>query len=187
VLLKPVCQSCQRRLNELFETPASPILKAMMDGIFRLSGRQQVVLAAWIVKTVLIITMRHPDIDAAPVQRARDRLVALMEDGTPPDDATVRIAHISNAIKQQPREPFLPSGWLLSPHEIGAVFCLPGLLSETFAASRPVIAQFLDATEHDERFIRIWPDPVTGTIWPPGRLLTTADAEALKRAWNRTL
>src|SRR4051812_28629355 len=56
VFLRPVCEPCQERLNELFEQPTSELLKTMLEGpLVSLSPRRQALLAGWAVKTGLVL------------------------------------------------------------------------------------------------------------------------------------
>lgn len=56
--LHPVCKTCQQRLNEDFEIPAADLLRAMMgNSVMLLSPGQQVVLAAWFVKTSYVLAL----------------------------------------------------------------------------------------------------------------------------------
>ena len=186
VLLTPVCEACQRRLNTVFEIPARQTLIDMMDGSTVLTPRKQVVIAGWIAKTTLVITMCDERVDASVVEQMRVRLVELMKDGTPADDTTVRVAHVSDT-GHGAGQPFLPANWPPERYEIGSVFHLPNLICETLAGPRPVIAQFVEATEGDGRFVCVWPAPITDAVWPPAIALSMADAQALKDEWNRTV
>lgn len=157
----------------------------MMDGaIVRLTPRQQEIIARWVVKTVLVITIRDQRAGAPVIEQMRVRLVELMKDGTPSDDTTVRIAYVSDEADQSGR-PFLPVD-LERGYEIGAVFPLPHLLCETLTGPRPIVISFIEATQHDDRLIRIWPPQITDALWPPSIPLSLADAEALKAEWDRS-
>lgn len=106
-MLAPVCQRCQRRLNALFEMPARPLLLEMLTGsTIDLSSRQQVVIAGWFVKTAIVLGLaRNPNrgptaLPELSAERLRLDLCRMLKDGTPPIDATTRLAYVTHAPQQ---------------------------------------------------------------------------------------
>lgn len=185
ILLKPVCQPCQRRLNELFEVPAHGVLQEMMDGsVVALSPQQQITIAAWAVKTTLVLGLaKTGNLELA--EKPRTYLLQMLEGGTPPPNATARIAYLSDGLEESSGG-FVPPGWpaALAPYEIEATICMPGLVCETITSPSPAIASFIEATQHDERFIVVWPPQVASVIWPPRIPLSLLDPITLKEEWE---
>jgi hypothetical protein len=187
-ILKPVCQRCQRRLNDKFENPAKRVLEPMLQGFaMMLTPRQQVVAAAWFVKTGLVLSLCPGRVEAVSAETAESYRVDLREmldRGTPSEHATTRLACIAYHPTQS-AHPFLPDGW---PDDrrywTSNIITLPYVASETITAPEPSRLSFIDATQDDHRFIRIWPPLVTSQSWPPAVQLGIGDPQALRKAWG---
>jgi hypothetical protein len=190
VLLKPVCESCQRRLNTLFELPAHSLIKLMIDGsVMSLTARQQVILAAWFTKTALVLGMAPMPTraDATPenIAKLRSHLCRMLEHGTPPHNATVRLAHISYSRQQPVWPPILPPELpYRGMYEVCSIVAVPGIVCETLIGPQNYLAAFIDATKHDYRFLRIWPQEVAEARWPPRLQIGPADLSALRAGWD---
>ncbi len=185
-LLKPVCQRCQRRLNETFEIPARPILTAMFDrSVVTLTPRQQVIVAGWIAKTILVLGLspgKHPAAEYSDALRLY--LCGTLDSGTPPDNATIRIAYVSEEL-DPPQRGFVPPGWPNQDRlEFLSISGYPHLLCEMLVSNAPGTLAFIDATKDDERFLRIWPPHLTEVLWPPPSLLGLLDIAAFLAAWG---
>jgi hypothetical protein len=188
IILKPVCEKCQRRLNTVFESPASVLLKEMMDGsVIDLSPQQQVLVAGWIVKTGLVLLLeRHPD--GLANRLLREWLTHMLKGGTPPANATARIGYFSDNLEQS-RKGFLPPGWpdVLDPREgIVSVISVPGFICETILGPAAVVRSFIDMTKDDDRFIVVWPPNVTHKWWPPPVTMGLFDSEAVREEWGHS-
>lgn len=175
-LLKPVCQKCQRRLNQLFEVPAHPLLKAVLDDLsIVLTPRQQVIVASWCAKTAFVTGMARnerrgpPPLEPDLAEFMRLSLQSMLARGTPPLSSTVRIAYMTTEVTKPTQRRFLPPGW---PHpdliESLSLVSVPRFLSETLVIGEPLLTSFISGTQDDDRFIRIWPPHVTHVRWPPG-------------------
>jgi hypothetical protein len=187
VLLKPVCQKCQRRLNAVFENPAKPLLVEMLNGsVIELTVCDQVVLAAWFAKTafVLGLTDTNPALSQEVIPGLRASLRSMLVTGMAPDHTTVRIAYMAYGAHQT-RKRFLPPGWSdKSRYGIICVFSTVGIVCETLTGEQSALAPLIDATKDDDRFIRIWPQPVTSAVWPPAVPLAPQDVQALRYEWD---
>jgi hypothetical protein len=188
-----VCQTCQRRLNAVFEDPAHSLLKTMIDSnaVLSLTVRQQAVLSAWFAKTALVLGLRrdYPPQQAWYPEAMRRELVTLMRVGVPTRSVTVRIASVSRDFTSAARTvwPSLaPEPWSKSNRWwTSSVVDVPGLVFEVVWWKQDALARgFIDETYHDNWFVRIWPEPVAHQRWP-GRLdLTPLDADQLRAAWK---
>jgi hypothetical protein len=186
-LLKPVCKECQSRLNETFEAPAAPILKAMIDGsIVQLSPRQQEIVAGWIAKTLLVLGLcpgKHPS-GGGHAAQLRLHLRDMLNSGAPPDNTTIRIAYVSKNL-DPPQRGFVPPGWPnLDRMEILSISGFPHLLCEMVVSDAPNVLAFIDATKDDDRFLRIWPRHATDVLWPPPSLLGLLDIAVFIAEWG---
>jgi hypothetical protein len=184
-LLKPVCQRCQRRLNEAFEVPAHKLIKEMIDGsVINLTPRQQVVVASWCAKSALVLVLART-LDPKLTEKPRVYLRYMLEHGTPPPNATVRIAYLSGGLEQSHRH-FLPKGWpgALASYEIQHVLSTAGFVCETITSPGPILLPFIEATKDDDRFMVVWPPHITSQRWPPRIPLRLLDLEALREEWG---
>ncbi len=188
VLLKPVCQRCQRRLNDLFEVPAHELLKTMMDGsIVPLAPRQQGIVAGWAVKTALVLVLERT-VEPYAAQLLRGYLGHMLKDGTPPANATARVAYLSDGLERS-REGFLPPGWpdaLDTRQGFVSVISVPGFICETIIGPAAVVRSFIDVTKEDDRFALIWPPQIAETRWPPPIPLSLFGSEALREEWSHS-
>ncbi len=187
-ILKPVCQKCQRRLNETFEIPARPLLQAMMDGsALALTPSQQAIVAGWIAKTILVLALCPTNQPAAAeqVEELRSYLYSTLHGGAPPDNATIRIAYVTENL-DPPQRGFVPAGWP-DPNRIQffSISGYPHLLCEMIVSSAQWTFAFIDTTEDDDRFLRIWPPQLADALWPPPSLLGLLDIEAFLGEWGR--
>lgn len=187
VLLKPVCQRCQRKLNEVFEIPNHDLLKAMLDGsVIKLSPQQQMALAGWTFKTALVLILERTTNPYA-IQVLQRYLRDALEGGTPPSNATVRLAYLTDSLKDS-RGGFLPPGWpdVLDPSEgFWSVISVPGFLGETITGPMPVVRSYIEATKDDDRFILVWPPQLVSVVWP-AIPLGFSDSEAMREAWQHS-
>jgi hypothetical protein len=187
-LLKPVCQRCQRRLNVVFEQSALPLLKPMLEGFsLVLSPRQQVILAAWSVKTAYVLGLcpgRLEGVSPEAKEGVRSDLFRMLQTGTPPDEATCRLAYIEYELSQDMR-PFLPDGWPdIRRIRNRCTLAITQVLCEILTGFGPTLDPFIDATKNDDRFVRIWPPHVRSQRWPPPIKLGIGDPQALRTAWG---
>lgn len=193
VLLKPVCQPCQRRLNHLFEVPAHQLLKEITEGsALELSPRQQVILAGWIVKTALVLGLAHmqgervDSVNHRIYEGTRRRILRMLEDGRPPSDTTARIASVLPDGLQEPSDrPLVPAPWGdRRPFYAMNVMSFPGLACEVLVTTVATALGFVRATEDDDRFLRVWPPSVATVHWPPRVPLSLLDVAALRTQWQ---
>ena len=198
MVLCPVCKPCNNRLNEVFENPAIDLIKEMIGGsIIDLTPRRQVILAGWLVKSDNLYELartehygpggRIPRPEQFHEELKLD-LLGMMETGEPPANTSARVAYVSpSPIVLPTRQPFLPPGW---PGQIirrlTSVNPILNVLSETalWPKESPQPMVFLDATQHDDRFINVWPPQITKARWPPRVILTPFDIDALRAAWH---
>ncbi|HEX4435378.1 MAG TPA: hypothetical protein VH061_01160 [Solirubrobacteraceae bacterium] len=187
-MLLKVCQPCQRRLNTVFESPASILLKEMMDGaVIDLTPRQQVLVGGWAAKTGMLLILARTDI-AWMDRMLRHYLLHMLKEGTPPANSTVRIAYLSNDLKP-PGTSFIPPGWvdvLPAAESIVSIISVPGLIAEVIVAPVAVTRSFADMTQDDDRFVLVWPPQVPNQRWPPPILLGPLDSEAIRDEWGHT-
>jgi hypothetical protein len=190
VLLRPVCEKCQRQLNQTFETPAHGLLKAMMDGsALDLAPREQVLVAAWAAKTALVLILQR----TSPTQGWKARLLQghlrdMLKHGSPPVNATVRFAYLSDRLEQTQRR-LLPRGWpelLPAGDSIVSVISVPGFIAETIVAPPAIVHSFIELTKDDDRFTVAWPPHLTSQRWPPPVTMGLLDSEASREAWGHT-
>jgi hypothetical protein len=191
VLLEPVCKWCNNRMNHLFEIRAKPLLVEIIDGsVIVLSPAQQVILGGWFVKTAAILglipyAVSHPETKTMAYANLRTYLQTMLKDGLPPSHATARIGYLEYEFRETSGH-FVPPGWgMYEPGgTVTVITSVPKVVAEIVTGDADYIAGFCDATEDDDRFIRVWPPISRDAIWPPNRRLTLDDADELRRAWN---
>ena len=112
----------------------------------------------------------------------------MLEHGTPPRNATVRLAQVTYNSTETAGPPFLPAGWAATrPYEICSIVAIPGIVCETLIAPPDHLAAFINATEYDYRFVRVWPQQVASAgTWTPRIPLSPFDLLALRDAWDHT-
>jgi hypothetical protein len=190
-LWKPVCQACQRTLNKMFEIPAKSLMLDLLEHAeLPLNPQQQIVIASWLIKTDIIFALyRKPPFAPLPEQIAflRAQLVRMMQDGTPPPNATARIAAIKegDVPAETPRR-FLPPEWP-NPHMsvVSSVSSLGTLVSETVIGGRLSVVPYIEATQNDDRFVYVWPPQLSDVHWPPSGRLSFYDVESLRDEWKQ--
>jgi len=162
VVLKPVGQACQRRLNRDFENPARHLLLDMVAGGNRtLSSRDQLIVAAWCAKTAFVLGL-------ASVPRYRDAetlrqlAYSTLRTLAAPGNASVRLAYTSVLVSPT-TIPFLPDGWPETNRGgLSSVFYVGDLVIETIVGSQPMVRAFTAATRGDRRF-----RPALAVGWRP--------------------
>ncbi len=188
-LLMPVCQTCQKALNVRFESPASTLLKTMLDGSeVLLSPAQQTLIAGWAVKTSLVLRLKSAaDLKLhEATQDLRVQLCQLLKERTPAANTTTRIAYFSDRLKAS-RGRLLPPGW---PDVLDArdgwfsVIAVPGFVSETIKGPPDLIESFINMTKDDDRFLLVWPEQTSPQRWPPRELLSIYDVEIIGKSWG---
>jgi hypothetical protein len=192
VVLKPVCRGCQSRLNELFESPATALLKEMITGsAVALIPRDEVLLASWALKTAIVLALardRKPTtahLRPEAISRLRGLLVGMMGDGLPPPNSSVRLARAS-AIAIPARVPFIPTGIGEDPKLFSSLVNLIPLVCECVFGGGPVfVSAFVNATKDDNRFLRVWPQGIAREHrWPPASPIAFIDTLALADEWH---
>ena len=160
VVLKRVCDPCQRQLNSKFETPAKGVITEILDGCaLDLSPSQQAVLAAWFCKTAIVLALareqRSPDPVLTPRQRARLRelLHQMLRDGQPYRNSAVRIAQRSLIVLPSQRG-CVPRPPLGDPSILTSVYAFESILCEVIIDAHPAtIARHMESAGRDPRFV----------------------------------
>lgn len=197
VYLRPVCLGCQRRLAELFENRASPLLKELLAGSFlNLLPGHQVLLAAWVAKTALVLGLSHrrgrptPPLSPQHSEVARSELFGMLETGLPPASMSVRVGALPPYIALDAGATVWPTAvppeWTDKAWITSSVVSLPRLVCEAVIWNDVGLAErFLAATEHDQRFVGIWPQNIASSrMWPPPLPVLHLDVPALREAWT---
>jgi hypothetical protein len=88
--VRRVCQGCNGGWMSQLEAQAKPLLEPMFDGEpMTLRPDEQAVLAAWTVKTLMMLDLWRPDPEAfSPAHHQQ------LRSGTPPLDAAVLLAFV---------------------------------------------------------------------------------------------
>ena len=189
-LWKPVCQTCQRRLNQMFEIPASSLMLDLLEHVeLALTPRQQIVIAAWLIKTDIIFALyREPPFALLPeaCEFLRAQLLRMMETGDPPANATARIAAVKEGhVPVEMMRRFLPAGWPNPKISIvSSVSHVGTLVSETIIGGALSLVPYIQATQDDDRFVYVWPPQVSDVCWPPPERLSFYDVVELREEWN---
>lgn len=190
-LWKPVCQTCQRTLNKMFEIPASALMLELLEHTeLALTPHQQIVIAAWLIKTDIIFALyREPPFAPLPEQSRflRAQLLRMMEDGTPPANSTARIAPIKEGdVASDTTRRFLPPGWPnLNISVVSSVSSLGTMVSETIIGGKLSVLPYVEATQDDDRFVYVWPPQVSNVSWPPPGRLSFYDVADLRKEWQQ--
>lgn len=191
VVLKPVCQDCQRRLNVQFEDPAADLLKAMLsDSVLVLSPAQQVLLAGWFVKTALVLALARAAQNPGPTlphettlqEQMRAAVHKMLKTGVPPKHTTLRVAY-ATPLKPPPPDSrgFLPR-WFLD-YKPALYSCHIGLFvmylawETLFGMSQATLVALTNATQDDDRFVTLWPPNGTDITWPPNSPISYLEVE----------
>jgi hypothetical protein len=184
VVLKPVCQTCQRRLNTEFENPAKQLLLDMVAGANRtLSSRDQLIAAAWFAKTAFVLGLASTA-HRGDVERLRQLASSTLRTLAPPGDASVRLAY-SSVLVGPTSSPLLPRGWRESHQGLfSSVFWVGSLVVELMVGSPPTMRSFLAATQGDPRFVQMWPLVGGPVQWPPAERVAINAGNALSDAWG---
>jgi hypothetical protein len=108
--VRRVCQGCNGGWMSQLEAQAKPLLEPMFDGKpMTLGADEQAVLAAWTVKTLMMLDLWRPDPKAfSPAHHQQ------LRSGTPPSNAAVLLAFVDgptrnafyaySVLDQQPTE-----------------------------------------------------------------------------------
>lgn len=155
-----------------------------------LTQSQQTVLAAWFAKTGIVLTLARPVPDPDPRasgrEDARVSLCAMLTTRRPPQDMILRVAHMAPTAPRTTQS-FVPPSWAtIKPYAFNAIVTLTHFLFEQQIGVRAPVAQFVDATKHDDRFLTIWPRATTSVTWPPPITLNIEDANRLRDEWRHT-
>jgi hypothetical protein len=191
VVLKPVCRGCQERLNTEFEIPTRSLIEQMLDGrSLDLIPAQQMQLAGWFVKTAFIIVMAREAIGGVVLgptgsgETLRLLLVGMIEKGSPPVHTTARLANLA-FVEERPGRRFLPEGWPGDrPFFLSSLVFLPGIVSEVLVAREVPRMHYINATDLDDRFVRVWPPHLGAVAWPPKLAVGVLDVVRLQGEWE---
>jgi hypothetical protein len=192
VVLKPVCERCQRRLNSAFEIRAKDLLIQMLDTPpVDLSPERRSVLAAWFCKTALVLVLAREKRSSAPVltqrqsSRVRTMLRQMVKTGQLPQNAAVRIAHRSLAASRAERR-FVPEPLNNDPAILTCAYAFEDIMCEVILdAHSHNVARHLTLTNDDQRFIQLWPQPGHESLrWPPAASVSYADIHQLTSEWQ---
>jgi hypothetical protein len=188
-LFKPVCQSCQRRLNQTFEIPASSLMLELLEHTeMVLTPERQTTIAAWLIKTDIIFALyREPPFALTPpyAELLRRKLLRMMEDGMPPPNTTARIGAIKDGdVPAERPRPFLPEGWPnASISIVSSVSPVATMVSETIIGGDLSLVPYVSATQGDERLLYVWPPQIGGVRWPPTERMGFDDVLDLREEW----
>lgn len=192
-ILKPVCLPCHRRINSLFETnPAKELLLRIIDEeALELTPDQLTLLAAWYAKTGLILGLvprpKNQPVPMRGIRLIRRELQGVLKSGVPPENTSIRIAHVTTST-EQPTQPIAPPGARdLFQGEPGiiALIALPHVACELLTLSGPGLVKHIEATKNDDRFVRLWPRQGHGVIWPPSSHLSLRGVNLLYQEWGQ--
>jgi hypothetical protein len=192
-----ICANCNsNRLGRIFENRASPLIKRMLAGDrFLLSRRDQAIVAAWCVKTDLLLSLFRDDvwIPSGPRKKSQyyvDRdlkhlRMMLNSNGAIGDGWFVRVGAVGGSLIPPSRIPLVPSGWprgqctyLTSVNILGSVF------TETIWVHGHEQAALQAALRPDPRMIQIWPPKTAMAQWPPNEITSPVNARILRTEWG---
>lgn len=184
----PMCESCNRALNEKFEMPTRLLLDPMIRGqAVQLAPREQALIAAWIVKSDLLMHFWQPHMN--PPQHNEEVIRACVLDmlthGLPPVQSSVRLGRVETIGVPDPR---------LSPVEhlfpgtvpvtlMHGITTFGPLLWESVVGTQEEVLPFIARTQDNDWLLRIWPPKIGDVPWPTGTL-TGGEIAGLRRKWT---
>jgi hypothetical protein len=174
----------------MFEIPASSLMLELLDQTeMTLTAKQQMTIAAWLIKTDIIFALyREPPfaLGLHCSELLRHKLLRMMDDGMPPPNTTARIAPIREGdVRTEKPKRFLPEGWPnLAISIVSSVSPLVTLVSETIIGGDLSVVPYVAATQNDDRFIYVWPPQIGDVRWPPPGRLSFYDVVDLRGEWH---
>lgn len=176
----PVCEPCNRWMNEWIEEPARDLLKELLMAArtrVDLTRAQQMHLAIWLVKTKMMKDAFQDFPGAEGPRIPRQHVRYLFEHGIPADSVTVWIGCLSEdalrhpAPENVPPEPDLDhkmvtgDGW-------GSTACFGQLFHLIVGQASVVAHKTIDLpVEAEPYLLRIWPPSDDVMPWPPSKVI----------------
>lgn len=182
-----ICRTCNETLGRRYESNAAPIMRPMVgDEPTQLSVSDQQIVAAWIVKTTLLMSFVGSPANHRDHLFAQFLLQRLIAGEDLALSASVRLA------RYDPRSPdeaqhhdvshLLPDG-RASRVSFFAVSTLGWLAWELAIGVQEELLPITSRVDAAGKFVDIWPSPLSTVTWPPPKPLTRGELIGLRRAW----
>jgi len=179
-----ICAECNSQMGKVYEESTAPILKPLIAGqsFTGLTPRSQSLIGRWCIKTIMLLHMKHAMTLGKYHKVDGDSLLRMNRGGLPPDASSVRIARYMSATADgAPGEALRGSLEGAQPLVSCSYGSIGHLAIEVLSGSQMAILDFTDRTQHDERFVRVWPPRMKSVDFAPEESLTQDDIDVMER------
>jgi hypothetical protein len=178
-----ICAECNSEMGRVYEKPTAPILRQLICGQspVELDPRSQTLIGRWSIKTIILLHMKHAMTLGKQHMVDAESLLQMNRGGLPPEASSVRIArYVARASDERPGEGLRGSMHGARPLVSCSHAAIGHLAIEVLSGTPIAILDFQDRTQHDDRFVRVWP-PRTQSVFAPIEALTPSDVSVMGR------
>lgn len=182
-----ICAACNGYLARKLENPVASFLRpALLGEAVQLNRRQLKLLATWMAKCDLLMSLRGylKDEDHDRAFRYGILIYGMMLEMLPPPGVAIRIANVSLFAHELPAEGYRSKALAgLSPAPaLFSVTSCGHLAWETTITAKA--AAFLATVSRDTRFTPLWPPPISEFKWPIGPSLSITELQLHLEEWR---
>lgn len=171
-------------MGSLYEDTTSALLKPMMRDLFvnGLTPERQGLIGRWVIKTTLLSVIRDALSKRADYEVERNALFEMNERETVPDGFSVRLARFlaDDDPTNRPAESLRGSLQGMKQIRWFGYPALGNLAIEVVSGDVDSALDFIERTDNDDRFVRVWPTSLGTIDYAPLTLLTKADLDAMR-------
>ena len=184
-----ICAVCNNLMGQVFEDEAAVLIKRMVSmEEFRLSEKDRLSLARWIIKTDLLLFVWRSvqpeatdELPQAGIESAKDAVLAMARSRAHiPRGSAVRIGRIiPSGIPHAAYGAIRPVVDARGPF-VQSVGTHGSLIFESLLWAKESAMQYADAARPDKRMLVIWPLADEDLFWPPSDSLNTDSYNELR-------
>ena len=179
-----ICVSCNSKMAARYENTTAELLKPIVKGppVRGLAPEAQSLIGRWIIKTTLLFIIRDAIPTGVDHRRESDALLQMNRGALPPDGFSVRVGHFlaDDDPADRPGEGLRGSLLGAKPLALFAFHTLGHVVMEVVAGPPDRTLDFIDRTNDDERFLRVWPPSDKVADYNPAGILTNNDVDVMR-------